>query len=354
MAEPRPRVLLLAMYRLGADQSGPMVRIGAVRDGLLERVALDLISGTRAERTWALLRYALRGRLHRLGGIYVESSSSLPGPGDLLFLALARAVGVRVVTYVRDAYQLFPEYYPITSWRRRFSRAAFLPAFRTLARLSNVVAVPSRGLARAVLGDTERARSAALLPPGARLLEVPPLDPAARELLYVGSVVHGASGGDLLLDAMELARGRGHDLRLICVAPPGQAPREPHPEWLEVVRGGDAEIVRLLPRVLATVTPRLRTPYNDLAVPIKVLEYLSYGRPLVVTDATETAAIVERAGCGVIVPGTAQGLADGIVAVAEAPSDQVTRWGAAARRAAQEQSWDHRVQQILDLLEVTP
>ena len=347
-------MLLLAMYRLGGDQSGPKVRIGAVRAGLSERVALDVVSGTRMERTWGLLRYALRGRLRRLGGIYVESSSSLPGPADLLFLALARGLGVRVVTYVRDAYQLFPEYYPITSWRRRFSRAAFLPAFRTLARLSDIVAVPSRGLARALLGDGERGRSAALLPPGARLLPVPALDPAARAILYVGSLAHGASGGDLLLDAMELARERAGDLRLICVAPPGQAPREPHPEWLELARGGDDEILRLLPRVLATVTPRLRTPYNDLAVPIKVLEYLGYGRPLVVTDATETAAIVEAAGCGVIVPATAEGLADGIVAVAGAPAEQVTRWGAAARRAAEEQSWDHRVQQILDLLEVTP
>ena len=57
----------------------------------------------------------------------------------------------------------------------------------------------------------------------------------------------------------------------------------------------------MLPEVLASITPRRRTPYNDLAVPIKVLEYLGYGRPLVVTDATETAAIVASAGCGVIV-----------------------------------------------------
>jgi glycosyltransferase involved in cell wall biosynthesis len=348
----RPRVLLLAMYRLDSDRSGPMVRIGAVRAALSRLVSLDLISGTRMARTWEMLRYALSGRLRRLAGIYVESSSSLPGPADLIFLALARALGVPVLTYVRDAYQLFPEYYPLTSLRHRFSRVAFLPIFRTLARLSSVVAFPSRGLARAVLGDSNWARDAALLPPGARLPTVPGLDTSAQELLYVGGFAHEASGGDLLLDAMELAREHIHDLRLICVVPEGQRPREPRPAWLEVVRGGEHEIVGLLPRVLATVTPRLRTPYNDLAVPIKVVEYLGYGRPMIVTDATETAAIVEAAGSGVVVPATTKGLANGIASVAEASAVQLHRWSDAARSAAAANSWDARAADILELLSV--
>jgi glycosyltransferase involved in cell wall biosynthesis len=353
MDAPRPRVLLLAMYRLDSDRTGPMVRIGAVRGSLARLVSLDLVTGTRTARSWELLRYALSGRLRRLAGIYVESSSSLPGPADLVFLALARALGVPVLTYVRDAYQLFPEYYPLTSLHRRISQVAFLPTFRTLARLSSVVAFPSRGLARAVLGNGDRARSAALLPPGARLPNVPPLDTAAREILYVGSLAHDASGGQLLLAAMERARERVHDLRLICVIPEGQVPRDPRPAWLELVRGGDAEIVGRLPRVLATVAPRLRTPYNDLAVPIKVLEYLGYGRPLIVTDATETAAIVEAAGCGVVVPATTEGLASGIASLAEAEPAQLRQWSSAALRAAAANSWDARAERILDLLGIT-
>lgn len=352
MEARRPRVLLLAMYRLDSDRTGPMVRIGAVRASLSRRVVLDLISGTRTTRTWAMLRYALSGRMRRLAGIYVESSSSLPGPADLVFLGLARALGVPVLTYVRDAYQLFPEYYPLTSLRRRISRMVFLPVFRTLARTSSMVAFPSRGLARVVLGDGDRARRAALLPPGARLPDVAALDPAAREILYVGAIAHGPSGGDLLVDAMQLARESVPELRLICVVPEGQRPREPHPAWLEVVRGGDQEILGLLPRVLATVTPRLRTPYNDLSVPIKVLEYLGYGRPMIVTDATETAAIVEAAGSGIVVPATTDGLANGIVSVAEASAAQLHRWADAARTAAAASSWDMRAAEILELLGV--
>lgn len=353
-ARPGPRVLLLAMYRLNGEVSGPTLRISQVRDALARRVELDVISGARMERAGAFVRYALAGRLRGLAGIYVESSSSLPGPADLLFLAAARALRVRVLTFIRDAYQLFPEYYPLDSLKHRIGRHAFLPAFRALARVSSAVAFPSRGLARAVLGDTDRATSAPLLPPGARLPEVAALDPTARGILYVGSLAHAASGGDLLLEAMRLARQRGHDLELICVAPPGQGPGEPHPPWLDLVRASGPEIDRLLPRVRATVTPRRRTPYNDLAVPIKVFEYLGYGRPLIVTDASETAAIVQAAGCGVVVADTPEGLAAGIEAVASAGPRQLARWGKAARRAAAANSWDARAARILELLRVTP
>lgn len=338
------------MYHLNEGRSGPTLRIREVRKALAGRAPLDLVSGVRLARASALLRYALGGRLRGLAGIYVESSSSLPGPADLLFLGVARLLGIRVVTYIRDAYQLFPEYYPLTSLRRRISRAAFLPVFRMLARVSSVVAFPSRGLARAVLGETEGAASAALLPPGARFPDVPTVDPAARGILYVGALAHPASGGDLLVDAIRIARERDPNLHLICVAPPGQGLDERPGTGVEVVHASGSEIDRLLPRVLATITPRPRTPYNDLAVPIKVLEYLGYGRPMIVTDAVETAAIVVAAGCGVVVPATAEGLADGMAAVAEAPAEQLARWGNAARAAAAANSWDSRAAHILELL----
>ena len=52
---------------------------------------------------------------------------------------------------------------------------------------------------------------------------------------------------------------------------------------------------RLLPHVLATVIPRPRGAYNDLAVPIKLYDYLAYGRPLLVTDCEVQARVVNDA-----------------------------------------------------------
>lgn len=347
------RVLLLAMYRLGGRGTGPEVRIREMQGALARRASLDLISGARLARAGRILRYLLAGGLRGLDGVYVESSTSLPGPVDLLLLWLARRRGVPVVTYIRDAYQLFPEYYPLTSLRRRISRRAFLPMARRLARASSVVAFPSRGLARVVLGEGDRAEAAALLPPGAPAAVAPPIDPAARAILYVGSLAHAVSGGDLLAEAIAIARTRVGDLTLLCVVPPGQSPPHPAGSGIEVLHATGAEIDRLLPRVLATVIPRRRTAYNDLAIPIKLFEYLAYRRPLIVTDATETAAVVRTADCGLIVPDSAPALAEAMVAVAEAPAAQLAAWGEAAGRAATRNSWDARAARVLELLSLT-
>jgi glycosyltransferase involved in cell wall biosynthesis len=340
------------MYPLDRGLWGATSRISQVRDALARHVDLDVVSGTRGRRSWALARYLAGGRLRRLDGIYVESSTSLPGPADLAFLAVARARGVGIVTYLRDAQQLFAEYYRVSSPKRWLSRALFLPATRALIRVSSRAAFPSRGLARAILGDEGAADEAILLPPGARIADAPGVDPSARRLLFVGALRYPAHGGDILLEAVRLVRERGHDVRLVAVSRPGEEHGGAQPEWLELERAEGADIDRLLPGVLASITPRRRTPYNDLAVPIKVLEYLGYARPLIVTDTTETAAIVRGAGCGIVVSDSAEGLADGIAAVVTADPERIRTWGEAARRAAADNSWDGRARRILELLGV--
>ena len=333
------------MYPLDRGMWGATTRITQLRDALARIADLDIVSGGRSRRAGQLAR-RIRS-LRRLDGIYVENSTTLPGPADLAFVTLARARHVPVLTYVRDAQQLFSEYDSASTLKQRLSRRAFLPALRLLMRLSTRVAFPSRGLARAINGDD---RAALLLPPGARLApEVAP-DADAHALLFVGPMNRLAHGADLLVAAVEEARRRGADVEVISISREGQEWPGDAPPWLHRERADGPEIDRFLPQVMATITPRRKTPYNDLAVPIKVLEYLGYGRPLIVTDTEETAAIVGEAACGVIVPDSVEGLAAGILEVANASADQRAVWGAAARRAAERNSWDERARQIIEIL----
>ena len=154
------RVLLLSMYPLDKGLWGATTRITQLRAALSRKVDLDVVAGRRTPRAGRLLRYAAPGRMRGLAGIYVENATILPGPIDLAFLALARVIGIPILTYVRDAQQLFPEYYRGDSIRRVLSRALFLPATRLLMAISSQVAFPSRGLALAVLRDPGRAESA--------------------------------------------------------------------------------------------------------------------------------------------------------------------------------------------------
>ena len=340
----RPRLLLLSMYPLDQGVWGPITRITNLRRELARETDLDVIADSRGPRRWKLWRYALSGRLRGLDGIYVENSSTLPSESDLAFLGLARALGIPVVTYVRDAQYLFDEYYVASSVRRRLARALFLPAIRMLRRVSTRTGYPSRGLAEAV---GERAAEPLLLPPGSP----PPMNvaraEAARALLFVGAMRWPVHGLDLLVGAVEKVRADGHEVTVICVSRPGEEPAEPRPVWLTVERGSSAEIRALLPRVLATIQPRRRSPYNDIAVPIKVMEYLSYGRPLVVTDCTEQASIVREADAGIVTADEPDALADGIRRLVTATPEQIERWSTNAHAAAVAASWRQRAASIV-------
>lgn len=340
----RSRLLLVSMYPLDRGRWGATARIASMRDELAKLAELDLVAGYRGSRSGGLVRYAFSGKLRGLDGIYVESSSFLPSPLDIAFLGLARALGVPVLTYLRDAQPLFAEYYR-GSPKRWLSRLLFRPTFRFLMAFSNVVAVPSHGLAEA-FGRPD----ALLLPPGAPPPVDVPRSPDARQLLFVGAMRYPVHGLDILVGAIERVRGDGIPVELTCVSRPGEEPPEPRPAWMHVRRGSGDEIHALLPEVIASVTPRRRSPYNDLGVPVKVMEYLSYGRPLLVTDCTETARIVHDAGAGLVVDDSTDALADGIRQIFSAPPAELDAWSEAAREAATRESWRSRAQRVVELL----
>jgi glycosyltransferase involved in cell wall biosynthesis len=337
------------MYPLDRGVWGPIARISHLRDEFDRLVDLEVIAADRGPRRGRLLRFAFSGRLRGLAGIYVENSSTLPSETDLAFLALARLLRIPVLTYVRDAQYLFDEYYPATSLKRRLARALFLPAISLLRGVSTRAGYPSRGLAAAVRDPDP---DPLLLPPGSPPPAEVPRQAGARSLLFVGGMRYAVHGLDLLVGAVERVRAEGHGLRVICVSRPGEEPPEPRPDWMRVERGAAPEIHDLLPEVLATIQPRHRSPYNDLAVPIKVMEYLSYGRPLVVTDCTEQARIVRDADAGIVVNDDVESVADGLRRLATASPEEIDRWSANATAAADHASWAVRARGILDALGV--
>ena len=343
----RSRLLLVSMYPLDRGSWGPTVRIGHLRDELARLVDLELVAGYRGARRAALARYVLGGRLRGLDGIYVESSTFLPAETDIAVLGLARALRIPVLTYVRDAYQLFDDYYRADTVRRWIGARAFLPAVRALGAVSSRLAFPSRGLARAVLGD---ASGSVLLPPGSPQPVTVPRRTGARRLLFVGDARLPAQGADRLIAAVGRARDGDVDVALTVVSRPGQEPPPPHPEWMQVVRAEGEAITRLLGDVVATVIPRPRSPYNDLALPIKLYDYLAYGRPLLVTDCEEQARVVTDAGAGIVSADDVPALADAVGRIASASTAELDRWSANAHAAARAASWSTRAETIVRTL----
>jgi glycosyltransferase involved in cell wall biosynthesis len=342
-----PRLLLVSMYPLSGGLWGPTVRITHLRDELARLVRLDVVSGYRPARRLGLIRYLVSGRLRGLDAIYVESASTLPAETDFAFLAVARMLGIPVLTYFRDAYQLFPEYYVADSIRRKVSALAYGPLMRGLAALSTIAATPSRGLAQALLGDR---RSTLDLPPGSPPPVTVQLAEDADCLLFVGNARDLPQGADRLINAVGTVRSRGLDLKLLLVCRQGEEPRGVLPDFADVLRAEGSQITELLPRVIATVIPRQQTSYNDLALPVKLFEYLAYGRPLLVTNCRETARVVRDAACGIIVGDDPVALANGITRLVAMSAAEREGLGGAARAAALAASWSERAHRIVRAL----
>ena len=115
------------------------------------------------------------------------------------------------------------------------------------------------------------------------------------------------------------------DLELDVVSRAGQDPSPPHPPWLRVHRAEGDAIHALLPDVIATAIPRPRNRYNDLALPIKLFDCLSYGRPLLVTDCTEQARVIADADAGIVTRDDPEAIAE----CARPPRDGARRTGCA-------------------------
>lgn len=139
-------------------------------------------------------------------------------------------------------------------------------------------------------------------------------------------VVSGAAPGrglEALIGAVRLVRGSIGDVRLLLwlVATSKESGRylenlkrdvagEP---WIEIAAASYERLGDELQRATILCIPHPANDYMDVALPVKLFDSMAAGRPLVVTPRTETRAIVDRYGFGIVTSGDRpEDLADGI------------------------------------------
>lgn len=133
-----------------------------------------------------------------------------------------------------------------------------------------------------------------------------PEDPA------IGMVSGSAPGRgiELLIAAARQIHSEVPEVRLLLwLAPTGEASGEylaelrratAHERWIEVSTAGYADLTHALRQATVLAIPHPPGEYYDVALPLKLLDSMSAGRPTVVTPRLETRAIVERHGIGLV------------------------------------------------------
>lgn len=144
--------------------------------------------------------------------------------------------------------------------------------------------------------------------------------------IYVGGISE-RYGTPTMLQAAQLVNSQSirFKLKMICRKLEWDQFRIEHnivdiPEWLEVLHiNGDEALSAQYATVDFSLCPLEVNEYNNMAVPVKIMEYLSYFKPMVVTDTRPMKSFVETYDIGVTTKDSAESFAQGILRLIEDP-----------------------------------
>jgi glycosyltransferase involved in cell wall biosynthesis len=339
-------VLVYGMYDLAGMDRAPKVRIALMTEAFARQAPTERISGGRAGRFVASIRWLAAGGPRRVGAVYVESATTSAMPTDLAFLALMRLLGRPVGVFFRDAYQLYRDVHPRTRRRQVLSDLLWRLSTPLLKKLATVRYAPSGGLADA-LGLSE----AVMLPPGTDPT-LPDLGIGEPDVVAAIAQVAPGSGLDVLVEAMEIVRRRRPTARLVVVA----RAVDPEtvralPEWVHMIPANRDSLAELLRPARVCVLPLPINAYTNLAVAVRLLDFLGFGKPIVATDTAETRALIAASQAGRVTAFDPAALAAGILPILE-DEDLARRLAANARRYAcsPAATWDARARTVLETL----
>jgi len=342
-------LVFLGMFDLSTLESARGVRIHNLQLALQKQTPIQLIAGHRTARRKAVIQFLQQGGLKRSSGIYVEASTSAAAESDLLLLRLARQKRIPILVYIPDAYQLFPTLYPrkglkvkLLDWGWRISIASY-------QRLAHRLLFPTQGLANCF----NNIPPVNLLPPaGLSGREVHPINWQQPKIVYIGAASY-RYGSDLFLTALEQVVAKIPAVEAHFITNNDQY-LATHPSrnahWLKVESKTFHELPQVMQNATIAVIPLRPNPYNDLALPVKLFDYMSFGRPTITTNCQETAQFILKEECGCVVEGHAEALANGIIQLLH-NREQTTELGQKAYASIQTtHAWEHRADQIWQLI----
>jgi glycosyltransferase involved in cell wall biosynthesis len=221
--------------------------------------------------------------------------------------------------FYRDIYWQFPELFNHTGLEYLQSQIRFRIDLAVISRIADQIYVPSSSFGE----ELDIGPSTKSLPPGG-------IDKTARtdsktslqRLIYVGGLSK-RYGPELLSKGCELAAAEQNiKLDLVCRKPeyeslPDDVRQRFESEWVTVHHISGDELDDLYQHVDAGVIPILPTQYNNMAIPVKLFEYLSYGLPIITTEITEVASFVRSTDCGLVCDANYNDISDTIITLSE-------------------------------------
>ncbi len=234
---------------------------------------------------------------------YIEPPS---GPmfyyGDIEIIKYLHRKRIPISIFYRDAYWKYPEY----SIEKKLTLIEKIKQFiikqmqvfqwHVFKNNINIIYFPSLSMAKEF--DCQQK---SVLPPGGFVTKAIEKSNVSNPLQFI--FVGGAArnyGTFLTIDSFQKLNDNVVKAKLLYVCPADQwetlgIDKTLYSDWLEVIHtSGDQNLQPLYEKADVALLIAPRTYYRDFAVPIKIYEYISYLKPILVTDCIETARIIRE------------------------------------------------------------
>lgn len=183
-------------------------------------------------------------------------------------------------------------------------------------------------------------------------------DPGSKTLAYVGNLVPW-SGVGMAIEALPTVLASVPNARLLVIGtglPAYERRLKDRVAELAlddsvtfVGRRAPGAIPQLLAQARVGLANSEPVDFRKYACPLKVLEYMASGLPVIATTATEAEAVVEDYQCGVAVPYAVASLAQAAIRLLS-DDDLCERLGVNGRQASRNMTWEKQVSQEMRII----
>ncbi|WP_113930702.1 glycosyltransferase [Bacillus sp. P14.5] len=329
-----------------------------LRWGQRNNINIVLISGNSEERTARFAELKNEGAFDNLLFCYMENQTiplwltdqnHIPKKPfiDRQILSLLKAKSIPVGVFYRDVYWKFDDLYPLKGIKKSIMQSIYRAEEKFYEKFCDVIYLPSDAMGKYVNINTKKAA----LPPGGKEQEL-----TKKEIslpikgLYVGGINNEAYGLPLLLKALNKINEDEARLSLTIVCRKDELEKV-SPDTLKDISQLNVNVLHVSGSELDEVyknsdiafIPREKTTYNDFSVPVKLVEYLSNGLPVVATNCEAQQEFIESGPYGVI----GEANVESFIQAIEKISDKVAMYKDRIEESFLENhSWDARVEKV--------
>ena len=287
---------------------------------------------------------------------YIESPS---GPIfnyiDLLLIKRLHKMQIPIGYFYRDMFWLYPSTLKNMSFLKRTAITLMCKRdLKVLKRCCDIIYFPTEEIVdRFSFAKLKRTE---ILPPAADLnnLQFMNKNNLTYNCIYIGAVSKVDGTFELLKAFNFINRTRTENIKLTIVSRKEEwenlLPQIGNlPEWLIIEHKSGEELKQLYAHADLAIFPRQNDEYINVAMPVKLFEYISFGKPVITTKRTAPRRFIESEKCGIVCDDSGESIGRAILKFYDDAKLREQLY-CNVERAARNNQWTNRVDKVITTL----